>query len=247
VLTLDPVTTPRRERGFTLMEVLVAMAIGTIVLTSAFTLVDQALPASKRITARVDATQRGRIALENMVRSLGSAVCVPNGVDGTGAAAFLPPIAAPSDDNQITFYAQTPTPTDVTQNTFAPEMRQYQLTGGSLVEKRWTGTLHTGSTNVYDFTLASTRTLLSNVSAGSGPVFSYQAYDSTGALATLPAGAVASADLPRIVTMKISFVAAPGDGTNTAQGATLSDAVTIGLPVNFTDASTMQKGPECTV
>jgi hypothetical protein len=230
------------------MELLVAMTVGTIVLVSAFTLVDQALPASKRITARVDAAQRGRLALEKMVRSIGSAVCVPNDVDAQGGALFRSPIDAPSDDNTITFYAQTPTPADVSQNTaFAPEMRQFQFTGQSIVEKRWTGSLHTGSTNVYDFTLASTRTLLTNVYAVAGtPMFSYQAYDATGALVTLPSGGVAAADLPRIVTVKINLAVAPGDGLNVAQSATLSDAVTIGIPVNFTDTSTMQKGPECT-
>ena len=82
------------ERGFTLPELLVAMAIGMIVLLAAFMVLDRSFTASGQVADRSDALQRGRQAMELMTRQLRSQVCV-----GT----TNPPIVA-GTPNSITFY-----------------------------------------------------------------------------------------------------------------------------------------------
>ena len=63
------------ERGFTLPELLIAMAIGLIVLLAAFMLLDRAVSArpGRRPPGRL---QRGRLAMELITRQLRSQVCL---------------------------------------------------------------------------------------------------------------------------------------------------------------------------
>jgi prepilin-type N-terminal cleavage/methylation domain-containing protein len=63
------------ERGFTLIELVVGMAIGMIVLLAAFNVIDRAFINNKAVTDREDALQRGRITLEQMTRQIRSMTC----------------------------------------------------------------------------------------------------------------------------------------------------------------------------
>lgn len=64
------------ESGFTLIELVTAMSIGTIVLLAAFGLMDTVAKSQKRTEQRIDAVARGRSALEEITRQLRSQVCV---------------------------------------------------------------------------------------------------------------------------------------------------------------------------
>ena len=57
------------ESGFTLIKLLTSMAIGMILLFAAFMLLDRSTALTKQITDRQDAVQRGRQAMELMVRT----------------------------------------------------------------------------------------------------------------------------------------------------------------------------------
>ena len=83
------------QRGMTLIELLVAMSVGTVVLLAAFMLIDRSFSASGQIADRTDALQRGRQAMLLMSRQLRSQVCV-----GT---VTNPMVAA--EDNTVTFYS----------------------------------------------------------------------------------------------------------------------------------------------
>jgi prepilin-type N-terminal cleavage/methylation domain-containing protein len=83
------------ESGFTLVELLAAMAIGLIVLMGGFLLLDRATSASTEIADRQDAVQRGRMAMELVTRQLRSQVCLGDETE---------PITY-GDDDQIVFYA----------------------------------------------------------------------------------------------------------------------------------------------
>jgi prepilin-type N-terminal cleavage/methylation domain-containing protein len=83
------------ESGFTLVELLAAMAIGLIVLMGGFLLLDRATSASTEIADRQDAVQRGRMAMERITRQLRSQVCLGDETE---------PITY-GDDNQVVFYA----------------------------------------------------------------------------------------------------------------------------------------------
>jgi len=81
----------RKEiRGFTLIELVVAMGIGLIVLASAVSLFSQALRASFLVTQRAEMQQNGRAAIDMMAKdiSLAGAGLPPGGIqlpDGAGS------------------------------------------------------------------------------------------------------------------------------------------------------------------
>ena len=89
-------TRARDESGFTLIELLMAMTIGVVVLLAAFMLVDASTPLAQKTQDRVDAAQRGRLAMEIIGAELRSQVCMPGAV---------PPIMPTvSDDSNVWFY-----------------------------------------------------------------------------------------------------------------------------------------------
>jgi prepilin-type N-terminal cleavage/methylation domain-containing protein len=94
----------RDDRGFTLIELLVAMTIGMIVLGAALTIVTVSTNASRRVQQRTDATARGRVGTEQVLRPLHAITCAGGGpalvyaspsllafnADLTAAAGFTP-------------------------------------------------------------------------------------------------------------------------------------------------------------
>jgi prepilin-type N-terminal cleavage/methylation domain-containing protein len=82
------------ESGFTLVELVAAMAVGLMVLMAGFMLLDRATSASSEIADRQDAVQRGRMAMERITRQLRSQVCLGDETE---------PITY-GDDNQVVFY-----------------------------------------------------------------------------------------------------------------------------------------------
>ena len=84
------------ERGFTLVELLVAMTIGMMVLMAAFMLLDRTFVASGQVADRTEALQRGRQAMALITRQLRSQVCI-----GT----TNPPIVGGSNASSVSFYA----------------------------------------------------------------------------------------------------------------------------------------------
>lgn len=84
--------TMSKTRGFTLMEMLVAMAIGLVVLGSAVSLFSRAVTLSFMVTQRAEMQQNGRSALDMMAKDISLAGSgIPSGgvqlPDGIGATA----------------------------------------------------------------------------------------------------------------------------------------------------------------
>jgi prepilin-type N-terminal cleavage/methylation domain-containing protein len=81
-----------KNRGFSLMELMVAMAMGVVILTAAVSLFSKALSASFIVTQRAEMQQDGRAAMDMMAKdiSLAGAGISSGGVqlpDGAGATA----------------------------------------------------------------------------------------------------------------------------------------------------------------
>ena len=80
----------RHESGVTLVELMVAMMIGTMTILAVYGVLDTSIKQSTQIAGRVNATQRGRIAMDTITRQLRSQVCysstVPALVSGTDTA-----------------------------------------------------------------------------------------------------------------------------------------------------------------
>jgi type II secretory pathway pseudopilin PulG len=66
----------RRQDGFTLPELLITISMSMIIALAAFGLLETAIKRTGETQARVEATQRGRQALDVMTRQLRSQVCL---------------------------------------------------------------------------------------------------------------------------------------------------------------------------
>ena len=67
----------RDERGFTLVEVMVALAIGLVVSTATLAIVIVSVHLGSNYTDRVDANQQGRLAMERITQALNSSCVTP--------------------------------------------------------------------------------------------------------------------------------------------------------------------------
>jgi prepilin-type N-terminal cleavage/methylation domain-containing protein len=235
----------RHQHGFTLIELLVSMSIGTIVLLAVFTLVDQAIPATNRVTDRVETQQRGRNAMEQMVQRLRSSVCVQATTQANGAPVYQSPIEAASDDNTVTFFTQV---MSSSTTPFQPDRRQlsYDAPNKRIVERRYA---YSATNPVTWPVLSATRTVLGNVVPVVGkPIFTYRAYDGSSINPPIPAVAtpLSAVDAPRVIAVEIQFQVLPFSVTGkAAQGTTFDDTATLRIPPDATSATTLQKGPVC--
>jgi prepilin-type N-terminal cleavage/methylation domain-containing protein len=186
------------QRGFTLIEMLMALTLSLAITGAALGVLRTTMKRTNETVMRVDANQRGRTALETVTRALRSQVCA------NGAAPVI--TATPTE---ILLY------TDFTDNAAkVPDKRRIKLdtTAGELLEQ-----VYAGSGTKTSPTWAgspSTRSLLKPAAqTGSTPVFKYFSYASG---ATKPevdlGGTVAAADLPRIARIDVAFTAKPSAG-----------------------------------
>lgn len=193
----------RRQDGFSLPEVIVAMTVGMVVLLSAFALIDSAGPLTLKTQDTVDATQRGRLALDTMTSELRSQICI-----GTTA----PVISADADG--ILFYANTG------DEAAFPEKRRLYFSGTSIQEQVWKGTNAAGTT--FSATPIN-RTLVSNAQRMTSPatdVFRYYAFTTTKPYApTVPLTTfpLSATNLPKVVKVSLSFIVRPDRATGTSK------------------------------
>jgi Flp pilus assembly pilin Flp len=199
----------RDERGITLVEVMVAATIGTVVMLGLLGLLDATTRVSARVTARADSGMRGREAMEQMVQLLRASVCMKQ-------AATLTPIDSASDTS-VTFYADIAHPSGTGTDDFIPQKFQLSLSGGTLTQTTWTGAgTYADPTTPLTFSGAgATRPVLANVRAKPGvPIFSFYAYNGSTAPdpyngATALTSPLSAADLAKVAMVRIAFVAGP--------------------------------------
>jgi prepilin-type N-terminal cleavage/methylation domain-containing protein len=225
----------REQDGMTLPEVLVAVAIALIISLAAFALVDTTMRRAGDIGARVDATQRGRAAMDFITRQLRSQVCVQ--------------ATAPKMDDDRAFYAVTPTSvtffSDLSDesvksgNTLKnPELRMLSFESGKLIERRWAGTatgtpLNPTYSYTYPGTPLQTRVLATNISSldqtadGQPLVFHFYYYnDDDKNPATPPKlngeydtrSPLTAAQATMITRVRVRFQADPAPGKTTDRG-----------------------------
>src|SRR4051812_32253192 len=159
----------RQQEGFTLPEMLVTMSIGLIVALAGLTLVDVTMRRSGEISARIEAVQSGRGAMDTMTRELRSQVCLPRSTNPSDPRVSVESASASS----ITLFAElrdtslkdgvaTPTPEpgtiagpDKRSLTFGPD--------GKIVEKIWRPISLANGVYSYAENPSSTRELLVSV------------------------------------------------------------------------------------
>jgi prepilin-type N-terminal cleavage/methylation domain-containing protein len=195
------------ERGFTLVELLAALSIGTIVMMAAFYTLDRAGQVQREAADRADALQRGRISLELVTRQLRSQVCL-----GTATE--------PITDGRATsveFYADLTDGSDA--NKIEKRRISYDADKKTLVEYRYTAS-GTYPDLVFSSTPATTRVIGSGivpqkVGTVNQPIFTYYAWEDAatpGAMTQLTATdstPLSLTDVGRTIMVKVAFVAQP--------------------------------------
>jgi prepilin-type N-terminal cleavage/methylation domain-containing protein len=223
-----------QERGFTLVEMLVASTLSVLVLLAAFSLVSASERASKRVRDRIDSTQRGRIALDQMTQQLRAMACRPP----AGAVGYTSPIVSATDD-QIVFQTNIVNPAKMDpnklaasgQNTAAAQSAAFDADQRRLTAVRAGGVLtgireergYNATTGAY----TQTRMLVTGIgqarpssSATPLPVFTFFPYtsDPTAAPAPLSASAGLSAtDKLRVAQVRVAFRSRPSEPSSDPQ------------------------------
>jgi Tfp pilus assembly protein PilW len=206
----------RGEAGYSLTELVVTMAVGTVVLMAIFLIIDTLWVQTARVQDRVDNTQRGRQAMENITQSLRSQVCLGAGI----------PAISQADNDSITYYA------DLGDENFSPD--KYRLvydpntTGGTITEYFYPGS-GTPPNVIFPNNPTRQRTLITNATRYTDPsngqvvpVFRYYAFTpqpvtpnqlQATPLDGNPSSTAANA-AAKTVKVSVSFTANPARQTN---------------------------------
>jgi len=224
----------RDQHGFTLIEVVISLFIGTIVILASFMVLDATGPLAKKAQDRVDAAQRGRQAMEIAGADLRSQVCLPGAI---------PPVVAGATADDLTFYS------NLGDEMNPPQRRRLFVQGDSLIEQMWQGTYSGAGTALtvnWPAIITTQRTLLQPIArVGTTPYFRYWGFD-----ANLPATIntpldvvpLSATDAGKVVQVDVSFASRPSNAT------VASDVDSIyQQSIFFRTADPMDpgKGPKC--
>ena len=189
----------RREEGMTLPELLIAIIIALVVSFAAFSLIEVVMRRTAETQGRVEASQRGRAAMDAMTRQLRSQVCL---------SSTIPPMAA-GDPNVASFYV------DLSDGAtgLPPELHTitYDPTARTLTERDYAGT-GTAPAITYPTAATRTKTLAENVILDSTtPIFRYYAFNSATPPrpATLLATPLSTTNLGLVARIELSFRTLP--------------------------------------
>ena len=220
----------RDERGFTLVEVMVALAIGLVVSSATLAIVIVSVHLSSNYTDRVDANQQGRLAMEKITQALDSSCVTPNQA----------PVLAGSTSTTLNFYS---TATDLPGT--VPNEITISLPVSAIESVRSVHDGHDGAhrhapeLGVQSCLRRSSSFTLAQWAAESGPVnsptpvFQYFPYTSNGTISTtavtLTNGVLSAAQAAATAEVAISYQVWPSDNWSAN-----------GRPVDFSDAVTFR-------
>jgi prepilin-type N-terminal cleavage/methylation domain-containing protein len=203
----------RREDGMTLPELLIAIIIAVIVSLAAFSLIEVVMRRTAETQGRVEASQKGRAAMDTITRQLRSQVCL---------SSSIPPMAA-ADGNVVSFYVDL---SAGTAPVLPPELHTitYSPAARTLVERDYVGT---GTAPAITYPVAGSpsrvRTLAENVvPIPTSQIFQYYAYN--GATpprpATLLTAPLSTTNLGLVARIEIAFRTLPPNAlSTTARGS----------------------------
>jgi prepilin-type N-terminal cleavage/methylation domain-containing protein len=233
----------RDERGYTLIEMIMATAAGLLVAAATMAI----LAASYKMLAngadRVDANQQGRTALLRIEQLLESSCVAGLGVSPVVGGSSAGTGAPPSGANSITFLSSL---SDL--QSVPPNEDVISLTGGGALDLV-TYTNPTGSEPdwVFPTTATSTTVLVSHaaLTPNTAAIFKYYPYASNGQLATtadqlvngyLPSSGNSGQNSATVSAVTIQFEALASDGNSSVgNGVDFSDQVVLRLtPVSST-------------
>jgi hypothetical protein len=202
------------EDGLTLVELLAAMLVGAIVIFAVFGLLDAGVRLQSRAVDTIDATSRGRLAIDQVTQTLASRICL-------GAQSSL----VDARDDRVEFYASLAPESSASR--LIVQRRRLTVTGTTLREEIWTSSPPVAPPNLppaNTTTPTSTRVLLTGIApTGGTPVFRYYAFTGTPARPTLLLSTpLSSIDLARVAVVDVGFTAR---GQRTGRSAVFSNQI----------------------
>jgi Tfp pilus assembly protein PilW len=208
----------RDQRGTTLIELMVATAAGMVIMFAITTVIVVTLHSSARVSARVDATQRGRIVISRIIEQLHSACILPE----------IAPIQEKSTGTSLRFVHQTGSGVALT-----PILSVITLSGGTLKEFDYKATAGPLPAWAFETSAYQTRTLLTKVGPilPSSSIFSYYTY-SNGTLVQ-QSGELDATVAKQILNVGVSLTTSPGT-------TPVKDA---GAPASIQDSATFRLTP----
>ena len=223
----------REAHGFTMVEMLAVMLISGIVLTGVANLMQMVMRQTTGIVSRTDASQRGRLVMDQITRELRSQVCLDLGHPSAR------PALESASANSITFF------TDLSDGTRPPVKRQlvYDTANTRIVEYEYGATTGLGVTpSAFSTTPTRTRVLLQNVTpTDSAGLFSFKKYTGSGRYDTATAPVtppLTAADLAAVANITIAMDVRPGNAKDASVFTRLSDSVLIrNLSVNYSPSN----------
>jgi Tfp pilus assembly protein PilW len=221
----------RRQDGFTLPELLIGISMSMIIALAGFALVDTAMKRTGETADRVEATQRGRQAMDVMTRSLRSQVCLPADQLAAPITTAQPAVALASP-TQVTYFTDMSTGTAAFPARVEKRELIYDPAKRTITERRYKTT---GVAPIVWQSSSAKKTLVTNVVPdpkfsplpGSPTIFRYYAFGAasgseppkTNVELTNPG----AADIGRIARIDIAFVTRAGsEKATTTSDASLS-------------------------
>lgn len=216
------------ERGTTLVELMVALMTGLIIISALTTVVMTTMHGSARVTSRVEATQRARIALTRLMQDLHSACVSPE----------IAPVREDSDGATLRFVHQTGSAVQP-----SPTLSVVSYSDGTLTQSDYPVLKGTAPHWTFDEeTPSRTRTLLTDVSPipPSSSIFNYYRYEN-GTIAASPQETPLEADEAALTVVVQAGLRAAPERTPVADAgasADLRNAATLRLtPPSFNEGS----------
>jgi prepilin-type N-terminal cleavage/methylation domain-containing protein len=195
----------RREDGFTMAELLVVLVISGVVLAGVSMLMQVVMRQTTGNIARAEVTQRGRLVVDDITRTLRSQVCIDTatGSEQLGVAA--------ATSNSVTVF------TDLSDGSKQPLKRQitFDPSTKKITQTTWTATSAFGTTPTTWSAAGSTKTLIDNVTAPGTGMFAYWAYAATGTPRPInrplaaPSSGMSATDLADVAQIDVSVDVRP--------------------------------------
>jgi type II secretory pathway pseudopilin PulG len=188
----------RSEGGFTLPELLVTMFVSMVILLAVFAVLDTVMKRTAETQARVEATQRGRVAMDTITRQLRSQVCLST----------TSPAIVDASPNSITFYTDLTNGAAAKKDSIEKRVIAYDSTTRRITQSVYRPT---GADPIAFNATATTRVLATDVVLDGGqPLFRYHAFApataTTGPELSVSLVNPVAADRARIAQIKLAFV-----------------------------------------
>jgi Tfp pilus assembly protein PilW len=189
----------RDEGGLTIVELLATIPAMLAVMFAVGTMTVTSLHNQDRISKRVDANQRARPVMTQIVQALHSACVAPR----------IVPVLAGSTGTSISFLSQRGSTVSPT-----PDLHVISLSGTTLSDTTYPATGGAAPTWTFSGTPSSSRQLLTNVAAPGGTIFRYYQFVGGSLSPTALTTPLTTTDAAHTANVDVSLTSSPTRGVS---------------------------------